>query len=616
MNNIERNRLFNLLDIVSELIKYPSHSWTSLERKTMAEAIGYTGFYQKLFTSRKDIQKFSNLIEEHIASEIFDRGTIIQEEMEDSNKILFIIKGKVKRYMHKTINEIRMELGEDEIDEVSSSSSNDSPLNKKRVNNVHSKLLKGSNLSHILNSEFSASRKWDDTTLLSDNLNANDQTQVFKLDSKIKNQYKYTKIKKIANNEDDELLREIARKNPNDEERFIRDSICRYKKTDEYGPGSYAGEECLTSNYIRRNLLIASDKTYCLALSKEDLERSMKETQDARVRRIEFITRTFPNMEEDIYLFFDYFDEYQFGKEETIYEENDTPDSLYFLIQGDIKLLNTSFSEYDRSNLSKSLSKREQLFCIISKPQFFGEELLIGSETRMFTAISGPTGALCYVIKKNTFLEIKPLFRDIINQLMYQAIRETTQRERATLKASEPEIHESNIGEILTTPRQSKVSANNYEKKLPPIKPIKNHHGPLQFTMRTRNSSLPSLPKDLRLDDLITEEDPITARLKFHPIFQKVKSPLQIVTPITTKVYLKPTYRGKLPDFQKLFDLNISTSSPKPSLGSPKLFYNENIVKIGEKKKNRILPKINKSVDSMPTLPTELLHTIKLISKK
>jgi len=474
-----------LAALALDVAKYPPSDWNFSERKLMTDLIRLTGFFQKNLDSKVSLNDFLKLVQDHIGYEKHPYGSIIIEEGQFAEKFYVILKGQVRKFAPRPIEEIEEEFYKTHKKEeepqndkkptlVKQLSQNSlTPTNKalqaKKNKVLNASLLIGVMRSHSkrdLNSPKENSPKTkagvgrkgfkaeieaklarmptSRTIILKDNkvnssqrieqteVEEEEELEIGSEDPEIKARRELREFaKKIK--EDESLLLSVAAKNEDKRNKLFLADIPRIQRVKDITAGQYFGESFNRNLRPKDDTIIAVEDVQVLTITREDYQKILKELI-IRVRdKVEFFLQVFPNFRKEyIARFSYYFSECQYQKGDIIMEEGGPSNTLFLLKSGEVKLVKTI--EIDNTNPKES-SKLENLFLRTQKQnikvtlpiakvvekQFFGEEVIVKKEGRLFQAIAGPTGALCYTIDSNIYNSIKSLFEDIAQDLRNQA---------------------------------------------------------------------------------------------------------------------------------------------------------------------------------------------------
>jgi len=499
-----------LANLALQVVKLPPEDWKQSDRNLMGEILKTTGFFQKNLDSKVSFNDFIKLVQQYIKYESHPTGTFIISEGEYANKFYVVLKGQVRKYAARPIEEIEEEFyqgskrdpnmqenksgfGRKEPETPSNANNKPLPGNKGKplkaslsiglLRSSSKKDLNSPREDSLRSASRGGSAKRDGKraqTLMpmnpkrsqrkEDTFKAEMEAKLSKIPS-AKNIHLRTNInmvepvkkeKEESDSEDEELdeeeeyfkarreKREQLKKKQEDEQLFKKiveqaeekrnklflGGVLTLKRVKEIGPSGYFGESFHRNLRPKDDTFIASEEVHLLTISREDYQNILRELIIRVKEKVDFFLSIFPDINKEYVTKFSYyFHENQYLKGEVIIKEGDPSSNLLLIRSGDVKLIKTVEVNQANPRNPKKVQNLMNLFVPTQKQemkvvlhianigsgQFFGEEMLVKERSRLFEAIAGSKGAICYTIDLSIYNSIRTLFDEITRGLKEQA---------------------------------------------------------------------------------------------------------------------------------------------------------------------------------------------------
>ena len=231
--------------------------------------------------------------------------------------------------------------------------------------------------------------------------------------------------------EDLDLLTIIAYENPLLQKRCYVGNVLRINKVGSYSQGEHLGDNFEKPIQVRENCIavVSSEEAYLLTITKDDYKTLRAELFKEISKRAQVFCDIFTSFSDSLgEKFSHYFSSKTYKKNELIYSQGDQTEDLYLLQFGDVKLtreVDVSSSTQGTNNVpiisSKTSRKTELAIAGIIPNQFFGEEWLLRSSQRQFTAVSKAAETVVYYVPIDVLKTLPETFDKFIKLLTDQA---------------------------------------------------------------------------------------------------------------------------------------------------------------------------------------------------
>ena len=318
------------------------------------------------------------------------------------------------------------------------------------------------------------------------------------------------------------------------EKQYFLKGIFKYKLSHIVRPGEYFGEQALRSYKPRARTMMAAETVELLSLSKEDFFNAAAELIASMKEKTEFLIKALPHEEnpEQVEMLSYHFSELTTKNKQILYLQEDEPNALYYVKSGSVVLTynletkqkqdskkqisikgnfknHSKSSSYDSTTISSSPTcfsngKSCVNVAALTEGEFFGEELILGTHNRQFSATVSSSETVLYKLSKFSYSRIQTQYERIFEMIKKLALFKNGWRLERMKKPTNTEK------EI-----EIKNELNRRYSKLPPantpalehlkalivetdkVQQNKNLHA-LKF-QRKRNSSQPNLTETTRM---------------------------------------------------------------------------------------------------------------------
>jgi len=244
----------------------------------------------------------------------------------------------------------------------------------------------------------------------------------------------YTKIPR----DEARLIRFIAARNRDIQHRCLYENAIRIARINNYNRGDFFGENFYKVYQPKETsiLAVSSTEVHLLSLTRESYQMIIEEVEKKANDKLQLFVNLFPTFDiETVKSFSNYFIEQAFQVDELIYSENDLTKDLYLLFSGNVKLLSgmknlkslktqtTTTQDDSFTNHHHHQDSNEIKIPVVSviKNQFFGEEVLLKSEFRLYTAVANSPNTVVFVLEASLCEKVKKEYESLFDVLKAQA---------------------------------------------------------------------------------------------------------------------------------------------------------------------------------------------------
>ncbi|CAD8051343.1 unnamed protein product [Paramecium primaurelia] len=290
--------------------------------------------------------------------------------------------------------------------------------------------------------------------------------------------------------------------------------------------GQYFGELALLERKPRGADIVAITDCFILELDKDSFDRIMStkaqrqflhllETLSCNVMLKDLsknaIKALFMIMERKVYNYGD-----------VIYKQGDKGDSLYFIIEGEFKMVTNVKKEFMKNGSDEVFYfEREAEICILGKNESIGLEEFLDQEKRIWKAICQSQEGVLYKLNRIDYKRIEQRYPDIVNAIQKVRDEKRVYYNKWKLKHAYP--LEAGLENQQQEQQDLKFDYKNYVEKTKNLK---------QIIMKDKEMSFISR-------DQITINDDMEIMLRYCPYFQledKKASPFLVNTPETIQI--------------------------------------------------------------------------------
>jgi len=417
---IQNEDFQTLLDSSIPIFQKPFEERCKKENKlvvSLLEKVPYFNKYCYIYSHHAEEDKYlsQNLKEakkrealknmsQYFKFEHYKAGTAICHQGDPEDNFLFVLRGEVRRYVTRSFEDVQNELksirnpqmaknipeprlstnskNSDTASLSTKASLNDIPENDKPQNTITS-------LAELIPEEEEG-----------EEMIIEDQSKT-KLEPQ-KGQYTITTPEEIL----------AFRKFKMDKKYFIS-GLLAVKWSKSVLPGDYIGELSLAFNSIHSDTQIAWTDTALVTIEKKHFEKIFDVLIRQNREKLDFVTSLLPDLPKNEITTFAYgFEEIHYKSSTVLFQEGSETDGLYLVKEGEVELFkNIRLNNSDANKhlpLLKVPPKTEKFSVLISsKGQLLGEEVLLGTAKRSFTAVTKGYHTVVYFIPKKHLAKMK-----------------------------------------------------------------------------------------------------------------------------------------------------------------------------------------------------------------
>jgi len=176
-------------------------------------------------------------------------------------------------------------------------------------------------------------------------------------------------------------------------------------------PGDYIGELSLAFDSTHSDTLISWADTHLVTIEKKHFEKVFDVLIRQNREKLDFVSGLLPDLPKNEITTLAYgFEEVHYHSSAFIFQEGQEVDGLYIVKEGEVELFKTLAMKNETSNilpLLKTNQKSQRFSVLISaRGQFLGEEILLGTEERKFTAVAKSYKTILYFIPKKHLVKM------------------------------------------------------------------------------------------------------------------------------------------------------------------------------------------------------------------
>ena len=404
----ERSKKENKL-VVSLLEKVPYFNKYCYIYSHHAEEDKYLSQNLKEAKKREALKNMSQYFkfEHHTA------GTAICHQGDPEEKFLFVLSGEVRRYVTRSFEDVQNEL-----------KAVRNPMAMAQAKNAESKgsrfSVEGPRLS--TNSNAAASTRASLTDLPdNDSKPQNTVTSLAELipeerepeDEIVIEDQSKTKLEPVKGQYTITAPEEVLafRKFQMDKKYFTA-GLLAVKWSKSVLPGDYIGELSLAFNSIHSDTQVAWTDTDLVTIEKKHFEKIFDVLIRQNREKLDFVSSLLPDLPKNEITTFAYgFEEIHYKSSTVLYQEGSETNGLYLVKEGEVELFkNMSYPNLAAKHLPllKVSPKNEKFSVLISsRGQLLGEEVLLGTAKRSFTAVTKGCNTVVYFIPKKHIQKMK-----------------------------------------------------------------------------------------------------------------------------------------------------------------------------------------------------------------
>ena len=406
----ERSKKENKL-VVSLLEKVPYFNKYCYIYSHHAEEDKYLSQNLKEAKKREALKNMSQYFkfEHHTA------GTAICHQGDPEEKFLFVLKGEVRRYVTRSFEDVQNELKAIR-NPIAMAKNAESKSSRFSVEGGGPRLSSNSKHSDAASTRASLtdlpendSKPQNHVTSLAELIPEEgepDEAIVVEDQSKTKlepekGQYTITAPEEI-----------LAFRKFKMDKKYFTAGLLAVKWSKSVLPGDYIGELSLAFNSVHSDTQIAWTDTDLVTIEKKHFEKIFDVLIRQNREKLDFVSSLLPDLPKNEITTFAYgFEEIHYKSSTVLYQEGSETNGLYLVKEGEVELFkNMSYPNSAAKHLPllKVSPKTEKFSVLISsRGQLLGEEVLLGTAKRSFTAVTKGSNIVVYFIPKKHLQKMK-----------------------------------------------------------------------------------------------------------------------------------------------------------------------------------------------------------------
>ena len=451
--------------------KRPIDRNASDEEELMKLLASIRFFYENL-ELKMSPEDFFSIAHKYLKYERFERESFVYHDGQPADKLYIILKGAAKEYEARPLNEIeseviklteesprlvKAELEEDQREfykikalQVRSRNLNTIPvaLKKKLTSRfgkaAHASLigkLKAMNSSKILSRHSSSDELGSVILSNKPSIAESPALNKKKNDRKAKIPKELNAITQIIQKAKEAHDYQLFGAQTEYQKQYFYRNVFKYRVTKTLKTGEILGEQALRSYKPRNATCVAAEDLHTVSLSKDDFIRAATELLESMKGKADYFKELLSrHNQEEVEKLSYYFSEVKMHNKSLVYKQGEEPDAFYFIRSGSItlarepviphvgaKLIRNKSEDKNcsqaRSRLNKSchnllpIKKQPISVLNLTQGQFFGEELILSANRRVFTAISDSHNTLVYRLSHFSYRKIMSQFSQIFESL-------------------------------------------------------------------------------------------------------------------------------------------------------------------------------------------------------
>ena len=460
------SKFVNSLHDLGEILKKPLNKRTNSDNNLITSALEKIPFFKNYTTMFDQERSLLSTLTPVFKVEHYPARSVLSHHGNLVDKFFVIIEGNVRKYVPREHEDIEKELRARYILHAANTVTINQP--QASIDIQDPTLLRRSNT--ILNIDASrtmakaltlpgsfTSRAFDQEQ---DIYNAilNKQQSIVKQDQPLSQQEIESKVYEITG-EEVQFFRSLRMS-----QKYFVETLLRFRRVKGLITGDYFGDIAMASHVPNDATLVAWDDVYIASIEKKDYERVFKSMIDDTQDKIDFLMpNLLPGFSSKTAINFIY----NFKKEiyhvgEVIFKEGAKAEGFWMIKEGEIELFRTlDFQDkkkgaglVETEESSHKKRKHKALIVRLSAGQLLGEEIIVGINERIFTAVSKASSSTLYFLETKYLHKNDETGKEVIKYLAAQ----TKISMEGKLKRLNSALMEANI--VLSLPRNSDAGIN------------------------------------------------------------------------------------------------------------------------------------------------------------